>query len=732
MISRATCIPKFNAFFFRQISSTSLTLYNRKVANVEELAMSSSQQQQQSVNEREASSSKSHQTTNANRRDHQAAATTKPGHAATESSNVRFNANQKSSAASASRSKPTNAIKNLSELANQTNLSFDDKSIRPMLGVSKAMNRETPQTKETTIGLPLTTSTAKMEEYEQMVKCLTNDLTSISDTLLICQKMVDLFDAEPSLLAYFKSQPIKKEIIKRLAQNYDKIAGNTNDLLTILQFGLKIDEKVNRVESLISLNINKLNGDQLVKLISLFRQPSVTLPDKQEKALKYMSHFLKSDQQNIETFSNMLLAMKLFSHNSDIIRSLDEKVIRQSDKLTTKNWLDLLNTKSILRLRDVNILQACTYQVTNSPDSSAAAAISLEDIQRSLLSCGVLNFFDNQFHKFLLDSLNKLIQGGVGGNKLAKTAENEAHLTSIINSMGILMLRQSSLLKNLCKHLHDNYLKSNKILVSYVTSCGFLNFKPKVAEFAKIVQAIDSSNIDQCQSNKEKLAFLNYVWSTCVLNCPNEKFIAKALDESFWTSLLDEPSLKSVLTKLFNINLYTMIYLEDYKGPELPAHMNAEKYADVLPGKKDIDRGSLKHVFLTTLTSFRSIDKYFKVNMLTSYGILIDALMISDKNGMPKLLADHFDENMKMKLNEKENDFAVAFKLINFKDHTHVEKALNGSVSIQLNLLNELGYCSIPITHEELMAETTIINRVQLIKRKLQQAAQNRLKSSSP
>ena len=254
-----------------------------------------------------------------------------------------------------------------------------------------------------------------------------------------------------------------------------------------------------------------------------------------------MSHFLKSDQQNIENFSNLLLAMKLFSHNPDIIRSLDERVIRQSDQLTTKNWLDLLNTKSILRLRDVNILQACTYQVTNSPD---ATGVSLEDIQRSLLSCGVLNYFDGQFHKFLLDSLNKLITG----NKLAKTAENENNLNSIINSMGILMLRQSSLLINLCKHLADNYLKSNKILMSYVTSCGFLNFKPKVAEFAKIVQAIDSSNIDQYQSNKEKLTFLNYVWSTCVLNCPNEKFIAKALEESFWTSLLegvfDFPSLK--------------------------------------------------------------------------------------------------------------------------------------------------------------------------------------------
>ena len=105
--------------------------------------------------------------------------------------------------------------------------------------------------------------------------------------------MVELFDAEPSLLTYFKSQPVKKEIIRRLAQNvsslfshqpvqgrlklmtltmfqYDKIAGNVDDLLTVLQFGLKIDEKVNRVESLISLNMNKLNGDQVSRILGGF------------------------------------------------------------------------------------------------------------------------------------------------------------------------------------------------------------------------------------------------------------------------------------------------------------------------------------------------------------------------------------------------------------------------------------------------------------------------------
>lgn len=59
--------------------------------------------------------------------------------------------------------------------------------------------------------------------------------------------------------------------------------------------------------------------------------------------------------------------------------------------------------------------------------------------------------------------------------------------------------------------------------------------------------------------------------------------------------------------------------------------------------------------------------------------------------------------------------------MISFKDQTHIEKVPNGLTAFQLNLLEELGYNSITVTHEELNGEKTILNRVKLLKDKIKQ-----------
>ena len=44
------------------------------------------------------------------------------------------------------------------------------------------------------------------------------------------------------------------------------------------------------------------------------------------------------------------------------------------------------------------------------------------------------------------------------------------------------------------------------------------------------------------------------------------------------------------------------------------------------------------------MSSFRSQEKYFKTNMLTPFGIVVDALMVIDENGSPCKIADYFNE----------------------------------------------------------------------------------------
>jgi hypothetical protein len=54
---------------------------------------------------------------------------------------------------------------------------------------------------------------------------------------------------------------------------------------------------------------------------------------------------------------------------------------------------------------------------------------------------------------------------------------------------------------------------------------------------------------------------------------------------------------------------------------------------------------NLKSILDSTLSSYRTIDKYIKLNLLTPYGILIDALLIVDKNGIPLPMEKFYSEN---------------------------------------------------------------------------------------
>lgn len=56
----------------------------------------------------------------------------------------------------------------------------------------------------------------------------------------------------------------------------------------------------------------------------------------------------------------------------------------------------------------------------------------------------------------------------------------------------------------------------------------------------------------------------------------------------------------------------------------------------------------------STLSSYRTIDKYIKLNLLTPYGILIDALLVIDTNGIPLPMEKYFSENQMKETNEEE------------------------------------------------------------------------------
>lgn len=247
---------------------------------------------------------------------------------------------------------------------------------------------------------------------------------------------------------------------------------------------------------------------------------------------------IKKNINQIDNIQSLILANKLFSNEQLVIKKLDDLLIKSSHKLTGQDWVDLLNTKSILRLRNLSLLESCAFSLIDKTRKNQFA-MDVTSIQKCLLSSGLLNFHDEEFYKFLTDSLNKQLVKNSNREWLEKM---EFEISSAISSLGILQLRDTALIDSICVMLNKvDPVKFQKLIVNFVISCAALYYKPKInnsyAEFDELVSKLKESNFDTADvTNKIKL--LDYVWSLCVLNVSKVDLISNVLNDSFLKSIL--------------------------------------------------------------------------------------------------------------------------------------------------------------------------------------------------
>lgn len=100
-------------------------------------------------------------------------------------------------------------------------------------------------------------------------------------------------------------------------------------------------------------------------------------------ALEFFTGMAKEKLDLIDNYSALKKAMKLFTQKASkktlksvdviaqetlIVKKIDEKLLKIQDKLTAVDWVDLINTKSILRHRNINLIEACAYKLINFND----------------------------------------------------------------------------------------------------------------------------------------------------------------------------------------------------------------------------------------------------------------------------------------------------------------------------------------------------------------------------
>ena len=236
---------------------------------------------------------------------------------------------------------------------------------------------------------------------------------------------------------------------------------------------------------------------------------------------------IRNKIDELKTYDSIIKTIKLFQNDQQILKSLEDQVLKMSENFTTDNWIDLLNTSSIIKRRNISIIETCAYNINGQN-------ISLASIQKCLLSCGVLNYRDDQFMKFLVKRVHKFLDEHESNSKWVN--ENKVNLFSIISSIGMMNLRDKDCLNSFCNILASN-CQDSRLIINLIITCGSLNYNPHSSD--KLVDKINLSDFNlQKMDRREKMFLLNYVWSLCMLKQPKSEFIDAVLKKDFWEEFI--------------------------------------------------------------------------------------------------------------------------------------------------------------------------------------------------
>jgi hypothetical protein len=265
-------------------------------------------------------------------------------------------------------------------------------------------------------------------------------------------------------------------------------------------------------------------------LLNSLRSPSLSKESISE-VYRRLQEIITDNIEKIETVEGLKIALKMFAPDPSIIKVIDGNILKLGDKLTTQDWVALLNTKSILRQKNLSVLSTCALNIIKRKD---VERLDLNSIKSCLLSCGILSYYENQFFKVILEQLASEVTRNKNDSAWLKSNLN--HLSVIIKSLGILKLKDDACLDALSSLLNENKSELKKdLIVSFVVSCATVSYKPNAA-FKELVNHVKPRDFD---AEKNKLTLLNFVWSLCALGETRPELITLVLESNFWQSLLN-------------------------------------------------------------------------------------------------------------------------------------------------------------------------------------------------
>ncbi|UJR30035.1 hypothetical protein I4U23_017580 [Adineta vaga] len=415
-----------------------------------------------------------------------------------------------------------------------------------------------------------------------------------------------------------------------------------------------------------------------------------------------------------DNIRDILALTHKLSFNDRLINRLDERILELSDNLTFDDWFKILINKSMLKRRDRTIIRAACYHLLKLSESFL---FPLDKLKDSLLACAMLNVYDKPF-------LERLVRDAY---EQVNHINDPFILQSIITSMGTLRIRHCELLEAFGKLLLENPESKDRCIQSFIRTCASVNYSP--SSLSTLVDnhlKLDENSNDEVNQLNETKNRIDLVWSLAILDKANQNHVSTVLNQDIFQLIQNEVVNSKIASALKLLAIYSYS-LQKFSKKFLKPTFNIEQLAQQLTLKNSNAQDQLAKA----VTVFASENKYSKFSVVTSNMIVIDCLMVVDKNGTPQDLTtvlSNGESNSatgqttfnKMRIDE--NRYKIALKCLDYQDKTFITNSVSGSIALQLRLLNSLGYKCVPIHYDEFMKIQVPNDRVKYIQRKIKEA----------
>ncbi|XP_076766053.1 FAST kinase domain-containing protein 4 [Xylocopa sonorina] len=436
-----------------------------------------------------------------------------------------------------------------------------------------------------------------------------------------------------------------------------KRAKNVHDLLEIMKIPLLSHSDILKALETIQLWVNKNNKSE-----SSIAENVETAPD-----LSPLKQDIKEPTSNIE---------------DDISQYCD---------LSTSEMVKEISKLARAKNRNVQLLN---YFFQNIMEYNEV--LNAGECSSLIYSMSTLSYSDERLLKKICSDLISL---GSSFYSIPKIT-----LISIIKSMAFVRYRNNTFLNHVCYNIINtkNKYKSKQIatiLQSFAMLGYFSEHTIKIIEHYKHMlqpTMLGPSN------------WLSLVWSYAVFKTLSPMQIESVLNKDFITSLMffDPKKTLSYQLKLLNINGYAQYAIDNYRGPLLD-----EKLIPRVVNKRSKQKESYIIALSNTLKNMLPSPSYFKTNINTGMGFLLDAELHMDSDFKPVAVTD---QNLK---NEKVTKIGIM--VVDYYDVCLGGSEYQGLIKLYNHLLTCKKYEVLCLSYQNFGIEDKMERRVAYLKRQI-------------